>query len=108
MCHVKQSDSLYDKLLSSIDKSFSVFEKMKLTGGSVDLSSQCDGDQAKAEHDDISQRADTSSPDCESHSQTSNWHIYDNPLLSLCDISEINSRGPPLFALKIPDLFVFG
>lgn len=36
-----------------------------------------------------------------------NCHVYDNPLLSLCDISQINSRAPPLFALRFPNLFVY-
>ncbi|XP_075680751.1 protein EFR3 homolog stmA isoform X2 [Dermatophagoides pteronyssinus] len=36
-----------------------------------------------------------------------NCHVYDNPLLSICDISQINSRAPPLFALRFPNLFVY-
>ena len=49
-------------------------------------------------------RAD--SPD-EGNSLSSTWHIYDNPFLSHCDVAEINARGPPLFALRFPELFVF-
>lgn len=39
--------------------------------------------------------------------KATNWHIYDNPLLNLCDIGEFNTRGPPLFAIRFPDLFVY-
>lgn len=36
------------------------------------------------------------------------WHLYDNPLIQLCDMSQIeNSRAPPLFALRFPNLFVY-
>lgn len=35
------------------------------------------------------------------------WHLIDNPFISLCDISEINQRAPPLFALRFPNLFVY-
>lgn len=35
------------------------------------------------------------------------WHLIDNPFMSLCDISEINQRAPPLFALRFPNLFVY-
>lgn len=113
-----QTDSLYDKLLSSIDKSFSAMEQRKvattgpimLNGG--DLSSE-GTDQTdpgmqllSKSHGDALCHADTTSSVGESlHSEK--WRIYDNPLLSLCDISEINSRGPPLFALRFPDLFVY-
>ena len=34
------------------------------------------------------------------------WHFYDNPLKEICT-SEVNSKGPPLFALKFPELFVY-
>lgn len=34
------------------------------------------------------------------------WHFYDNPLKEICN-TEVNERGPPLFALKFPELFVY-
>ncbi|CAG2104067.1 unnamed protein product [Medioppia subpectinata] len=35
------------------------------------------------------------------------WHFYENPLKELCAESEVNGVGPPLFALKFPELFVY-
>ncbi|XP_054157072.1 protein EFR3 homolog B-like isoform X2 [Oppia nitens] len=35
------------------------------------------------------------------------WHFYDNPLRELCSETDVNSAGPPLFALKFPELFVY-
>jgi len=35
------------------------------------------------------------------------WHFYENPLKEMCTDSVVNSAGPPLFALKFPELFVY-
>jgi len=45
-------------------------------------------------------------PNHENDTNEIEWHIYDNPLKEICN-SEVNERGPPLFALKFPELFVY-
>ncbi|KAJ6222144.1 hypothetical protein RDWZM_000689 [Blomia tropicalis] len=105
------NDNLYDKLLSSIDKSFEVIQSMKSNDSSnVDLTSQV-SDQMDNELpiNNINSKTlvDNNQSRDRSNHFSNNWHIYKNPLLSFCDVSEVNSRGPPLFALRFPDLFVY-
>lgn len=95
-----QSENLYDKLLGSIDKSFNAIEAMKHMSGAVEMNCKENVECLWTGNS----RAD--SPD-ERNSLSSTWHIYDNPFGKYCDVSEINSRGPPLFALRFPELFVF-
>ena len=106
-----QNDNLYDKLLSSIDKSFEVIQSMKSNDSSnVDLTSQV-SDQMDNElpinNTNSKTLVDNNQSRDRSNHFSNNWHIYKNPLLSFCDVSEVNSRGPPLFALRFPDLFVY-
>ena len=37
----------------------------------------------------------------------SDWRIMENPILEMVDMSKTSAKGPPLFALRFPDLFVY-
>lgn len=84
--------------MNSIDKSFNLVNSLK----NDNLSSQWD------EYDLVKSGSELSSRSEQSESNNNTWHIYNNPLIPFVEINEvISSRGPPLFALRFPDLFVY-
>ncbi len=49
---------------------------------------------------------DQNKDEYDSETNDKEWHFYENPFKELCNTT-VNERGPPLFALKFPDLFVY-
>ncbi|XP_075585439.1 protein EFR3 homolog stmA isoform X1 [Dermatophagoides farinae] len=96
----KSKKSLQEILLDTIDKSFQAQETKVHQNQMIQNPSKHSLDTLDHHDQDIISIVNHRSIE-------GNCHVYDNPLLSLCDISQINSRAPPLFALRFPNLFVY-
>lgn len=89
---LQNNESLYEKIVSAIDDS---------------LSSNSRNNEIKNVHFDQKDQLDDLKSQDAAGDDTKKWNIVDNPLMALCNMSNIDSKAPPLFALRFPDLFIY-
>lgn len=105
---LQSTEAIFDKLLQTIDKSIescsaAQTEPLTKTFQKNFTNDRIDGGGGGGRRLSMS----TSTQSAGLSTSTPDWHVYDNPLLSLSNFNKINPRGPPLFALRFPDLFVY-
>lgn len=71
------------------------------------LSSNSRNNEIKNVHFDQKDQLDDLKSQGAAGDDTKKWNIVDNPLMALCNMSNIDSKAPPLFALRFPDLFIY-